>query len=134
MMMDVMQPFFRPSTRNRFCCSIAFWLCLLSGWVLQAAPDPKSASNHWAYTPPHPVNPPPSPNGNPIDGFLNVRHREEGLQPAPEVDPESWLRRVTYDLTGLPPTPAERADFLADGSTSARARVVDRLLGIGALR
>jgi hypothetical protein len=128
MMMDVMQPFFRPSTRNRFCCSIAFWLCLLSGWVLQAAPDPKSASNHWAYTPPHPVNPPPSPNGNPIDGFLNVRHREEGLQPAPEVDPESWLRRVTYDLTGLPPTPAERADFLADGSTSARARVVDRLL------
>lgn len=64
----------------------------------------------------------------PIDSFILQRLETAGLQPAPPVDPRTWLRRVTYDLIGLPPTPAEADAFLADSSPTARARVVDRLL------
>lgn len=65
---------------------------------------------------------------NPIDGFLLARLQAKGLEPAPPADRIAWLRRVTFDLTGLPPTPAEREAFLADGRPDAYERLVDRLL------
>ncbi|MEO6594770.1 MAG: DUF1549 domain-containing protein, partial [Planctomycetota bacterium] len=54
--------------------------------------------------------------------------RAHGLQPSPAADPATWLRRVSFDLTGLPPLPAELDAFVADASPDARERVVDRLL------
>ena len=65
---------------------------------------------------------------NPIDAFIQARLADEGLTPAPEADRITLLRRVTLDLTGLLPTPAEVEAFLGDDRPGAYERVVDRLL------
>lgn len=64
----------------------------------------------------------------PVDNFILARLEQAGVTPAPPADKRTLLRRVTFDLTGLPPTPVEMADFLADTSPQAFATVVDRLL------
>ncbi|MDX2044518.1 MAG: DUF1549 and DUF1553 domain-containing protein [Acidobacteriota bacterium] len=65
---------------------------------------------------------------NPIDAFVLAKLEEKGLQPSPTADKRTLLRRVTFDLTGLPPTPEEIKTFLADSSPDAYEKVVDRLL------
>jgi hypothetical protein len=65
---------------------------------------------------------------NPIDSFILSRLEKEGLSPSEEADRPTLIRRVTYDLTGLPPSPEEVAAFIADGSPNAYEKVVDRLL------
>jgi hypothetical protein len=65
---------------------------------------------------------------NPIDAFLADEHRKRDLTPRPEADRTTLLRRVTHDLTGLPPTPEELHAFLSDSSPSAYDNVVDRLV------
>jgi mono/diheme cytochrome c family protein len=101
---------------------------LLRRWIDQGA----KWDTHWAYT--APVRPePPAVGGagwarNPIDRFVLARLEREGLAPSPEADRTALLRRVTYDLTGLPPTPAEVDAFLADRSPDAYERRVDALL------
>src|SRR5579884_4218981 len=101
---------------------------LLKGWVDQGA----AWGVHWAFVAPHK---PPVPQTrlagwvrNPIDAFVLARLESEGLAPAPEARRETLLRRVTLDLTGLPPTPKELNDFLSDHSPDAYEKVVDRLL------
>lgn len=97
--------------------------------TLVVSADPAgSGSNHWAFSPPRKVPPPSASGANPVDAFLNEALRARSLRPARAANPETWLRRVTYDLTGLLPTPAERAAFLSDSTPRARERVVDRLL------
>jgi hypothetical protein len=87
---------------------------------------------HWAYE--TPVRPPlpPVKNGawarNAIDFFILARLEKEGLAPSREAARETLIRRVTLDLTGLPPTPAEVDAFLADTSPDAYEKLVDRLL------
>ncbi len=105
---------------------------LLRRWIAEGAEWPADA-RHWAYVPP--VRPPVPASrageaapGSPIDAFVAARLASAGLVPAPAAEPARWLRRVTLDLTGLPPTAAEVAAFETDGSPGARARVVDRLL------
>ncbi len=66
---------------------------------------------------------------DPIDAFILARLESEGLSPAPEADRRSWIRRVSFDLTGLPPTPTEVDAFVSDPRADAHERVVDRLLG-----
>src|SRR5258708_9360721 len=87
---------------------------------------------HWAYTPAKRPEPPSTMRAgwvrNPIDRFVLARLERERLQPSPEADKETLLRRVTYDLTGLPPTPAEVDAFLADKSPDAYEKRVDALL------
>lgn len=112
-------------------------------WIAMGAPDPRdgtptaavdlaAARRHWAFRPVG-VVPPPAvrdsawPRGD-VDRHLLARMEAAGLSPAPDAPPGTWLRRVSFDLTGLPPTPEELADFLADTSPDAAARVVDRLL------
>ncbi len=86
--------------------------------------DPKS---FWSFQPVKPVAAPEG-TGPAIDRFLAARMKEAGLAPARPSDQRTLLRRVTFDLTGLPPTPEETAAFLADRSADAFAKVVDRLL------
>jgi len=87
---------------------------------------------HWSYQPvkrvPVPVIP-DSPNiRNPIDYFIQDRLRSEGLKPSAEADKRTLLRRITFDLTGLAPTPEEMRKFLQDSSPDAYEKVVDGLL------
>ncbi len=98
-------------------------------WVAEGA----RYEGHWAYLPvrrpPVPaVERPQAPIRNPIDAFIQTRLAQEGLRPSPEADRRTLLRRVTLDLTGLPPLPSEVDAFLADSSPDAYEKVVDRLL------
>jgi hypothetical protein len=68
------------------------------------------------------------PTNNPIDNFIRYRLEQAGLTPSPQADKATLLRRVTLDLTGLLPTPAETEAFLNDKSADAYEKVVDRLL------
>jgi hypothetical protein len=82
---------------------------------------------HWAFVPP--VRPEvPAGELSPIDFFIRKKLTEIGLTPSPAATKESLLRRVTFELTGLPPTPEELAAFLADTSENAYEKQVDRLL------
>ena len=91
-------------------------------WVAEGA----KYEGHWAYQPVQ--RPLPARPGNPIDAFIQDRLAREGLHPSPEADRHTLIRRVTLDLTGLPPTPEEIAAFLKDTSPHAYEKVVDRLL------
>ena len=96
-------------------------------WVAEGA----VYEGHWAYQPvARPAVPPgdPSRTKNPIDNFIQDRLRRARLTPAPPADPRTLLRRVTLDLTGVPPTPEEMRAFLADDPTNAYEKAVDRLL------
>jgi hypothetical protein len=101
---------------------------VLKRWVDQGL----AWGKHWAYEPPERPAPPavrdPTLIRNPIDTFVQPRLSREGLSPAPEASRETLIRRVTLDLTGLPPTLREIDDFLADQSSDAYEKVVDRLL------
>jgi hypothetical protein len=102
---------------------------ILRRWIDQGA----KWSNHWAYSRPEQPTVPSvrTPNvtlGNPIDAFILARLAKEGLSPSPEADRSTLLRRVTLDLTGLPPTLQEVDAFLADTRPDAYERLVDRLL------
>ena len=101
---------------------------ILKQWVLQGA----EYQGHWSFIPAVRQDPPAtrftSHVRNEIDRFILKRLEAEGLEPSPEADKISLIRRATIDLTGLPPTPAEVDAFLADGSAEAYERVVDRLL------
>lgn len=70
----------------------------------------------------------PTGSGNPIDAFILAKLREQGLSPSPEADRQTLIRRLTYDLHGLPPTPEEVEAFEQDQSPDAYERLVDRLL------
>ncbi len=100
----------------------------LTEWIRQGA----RFEEHWAFRPPHPVRPPvigrDEWSKNPIDRFILHRLRQEGLQPSNRASRETLIRRITLDLTGLPPTPEEIDAFLADQSAVALERVVDRLM------
>lgn len=97
-------------------------------WVEEGA----EYESHWAYLP---VRRPAIPEvadrqliRNPIDAFIQSRLLRENLKPSPEADKRTLLRRVSLDLTGIPPTPQEVEAFLADTSPDAYTKVVDRLL------
>jgi hypothetical protein len=81
---------------------------------------------HWAFVPPAVADPPSGTH--PVDWFVRARLAREGLKPSPETDRVTLLRRVTFDLTGLPPTPSEVDAFTSDTSANAYEKVVDRLL------
>ncbi len=88
--------------------------------------------DHWSFRPVAKVEPPETvdqswPRSD-VDRFILARLEDTGLEPSPAADRLTWLRRVTFDLTGLPPTPAEIDTFLADESETAFATVAERLL------
>ena len=87
---------------------------------------------HWAFVPPNRPDLPPVKNvstvRNPIDNFVQARLEREGLNPAGEADRRTLLRRLSFDLTGLPPKKEEVDAFVADKSADAYEKQVDRLL------
>ena len=103
-------------------------IALLNQWIKEGA----AYSRHWAYVKPERAALPKVRNKawprNAIDHFILARLDREKLKPAPEADRAALIRRVTLDLTGLPPSLAEVDAFLADKSAEAYERVVDRLL------
>ena len=92
-------------------------------WIKEGA----NWTEHWAF---ESIKKPKRPTGDahPIDAFLQRRLKEEGLALSPETSRPRLIRRVTLDLTGVPPTPAEVQAFVADSSAEAYDQVVDRLL------
>ncbi len=108
-------------------------ISLIQAWIDQGANWPQgTAAKHWAYAKPVRAKIPTVKNAawvrNTIDSFILTRLEREGLKPSPEADKTTLIRRVTLDLTGLPPTPGEVDAFLADHSPTAYEKVVDRLL------
>jgi mono/diheme cytochrome c family protein len=113
-------------------------IAILRSWIDQGAKAPasetpsKAVETHWAFIPPRRVDPPavsePSWAVNPIDAFLHARLEKEGISPSPEADRVTLIRRVSLDLLGLPPTPADVAAFLQDKRPDAYEQLVDRLL------
>ncbi len=113
---------------------------ILSSWVKSglAFPAVSAASkrhrdpNHWAFVPPAQVAVPPVQNSawpqSDLDRFVLARLEAEGLSPAPKADKRALIRRVTFDLTGLPPTPAEISAFLNDERAEAYPELIERLL------
>lgn len=116
-------------------------IALLEEWVRMGAPDPRgepvaprgAAASHWAF---QPVARPAVPAGQareiatPVDAFVRARQREKRLTAAPAAEARTLLRRVSYDLTGLPPSPEDMEAFVRDygRDAAAYARVVERLL------
>ncbi len=121
-------------------------IAALTEWVKMGAPDPRigaatggklsgltdKARQHWAYKPVVKPAIPAVKNRawciTPVDAFVLQKIEEKGMAPSPLADKETLLRRATYDLTGLPPSPTEVADFLKDQTPNAFVKVVDRLL------
>ncbi len=103
-------------------------VALIRRWIEQGAKWQK----HWSLLPPRRPDLPPVKDRlwprNGIDHFILARLEREGLRPSPQADRVTLLRRVTLDLTGLPPTPAEIDAFLADSRPDAYERVIERLL------
>jgi len=117
-------------------------------WIEMGAPDPRSPvakaaaqpafdlqqrrAQHWAWQPVREVAPPPVADvkwpSHDLDRFVLAKLEHADLSPAPPADRLTWIRRVTFDLIGLPPQQDEIDTFLADNSRAAYEHVVDRLL------
>lgn len=101
----------------------------LRAWVVNGAVYPESTTinaGHWAF---QPLRKPTSASEKPsIDSLVRAKLQSEGIPPAPPADKQTLARRITLDLTGLPPTPAEMSAFLADNTPNAYEKLVDRLL------
>jgi mono/diheme cytochrome c family protein len=104
---------------------------LLKRWIAQGA----QYEPHWAFVPvakpeiPELAGPANEPQAlHPIDRIVRAKLEKRGIKPQPEADKTTLIRRATFDITGLPPTPAEVAAFVADTSPDAYEKLLDRLL------
>lgn len=118
----------------------------LETWVQRGASDPRRESeaetsnrlsleesqSHWSFQPLKPGAPPQDPEDhwsrNSVDAFIHAQLKQQKLSPVADADRRTLIRRATFDLTGLPPTPAEIEAFLSDESADAFTTLVDRLL------
>ncbi len=118
---EVRMPYHAPPLQPR-------QIALLRQWIREGA----KWTDHWAFVPPKAQTLPAIRHAQwprqPIDRFILAGLEQQQLQPSPEATRSELLRRVSFDLTGLPPTAQELADFLADISPDAYERQVDRLL------
>jgi len=122
-------------------------IAALIEWVRRGAPDPRTAApapsagrvidiaagrRHWAFQPLKSAAPPAVKNAawskNPIDRFILAKLQSKGMKPNPYAGRRTLIRRATFDMLGLPPTPAEVQAFVDDRSPDAWTKVVDRLL------
>lgn len=122
-------------------------IAVLEAWVKQGAADPrvtKTSTNRkgidvnagrkfWAFQPVSDPAPPEVKDKSwpldPMDRFVRAKQEQSAVSPVGDADRYSWLRRVSLDLTGIPPTPEEISEFVNDNALNACEKVVDRLLG-----
>ncbi|MFK7735697.1 MAG: DUF1553 domain-containing protein [Pirellulaceae bacterium] len=97
---------------------------ILRAWIEQGA----NYEAHWSFVKPVQPEVPQHPGHNPLDAFLQQQFDAKSIEPNPEASKTTLLRRVTLDVTGLPPTPQEVDAFLANDSEAAYEEIVDRLL------
>jgi Protein of unknown function (DUF1553)/Protein of unknown function (DUF1549) len=111
-------------------CVLLIGSCIALG--VRGAPAADDAKNHWAFQPVcRPILPAVKDGAWPrtsVDRFVLAKLEEKGLTPSPPVDRRTLIRRATFDLLGLPPTPEEVAAFEAEPAPDAYARLIDRLL------
>ncbi|MCA9174853.1 MAG: PSD1 domain-containing protein [Planctomycetales bacterium] len=120
-------------------------IAAITEWVRRGAPLPdhgasdtapravdiEAGRRFWSFQPLGHYEPPQDDTGwsaNRVDRFVLAAMREQGLSPSPEADRRTLIRRLAFDLTGLPPTPEEVREFVADDSPQALERLVQRLL------
>lgn len=116
-------------------------ISLIEQWINEGAPLPldekvesahATQSNHWAFQPVKRTTPPDVTNAgwirNPIDNFILARLEKDRIEPSREADPVTLIRRLSFDLLGLPPRPEEVEAFLADSHPEAYMHLVKRLL------
>ena len=116
--------------------ALARWVELGAPWPADRGAKPVDArpegADHWAFQPVTDPKPPAVRDAawvrTPVDRFILAKLEAVGLTPSAPADRRTLIRRATYDLTGLPPTPAEVEAFAADDSPDAYARLIDRLL------
>ena len=112
--------------------ALAQWVQMGAPWGITGPGKQPSGTGFWAFQPPSEPAPPRVENttwaASPIDRYILAALEAKGLRPTPPVDKRTLLRRATFDLTGLPPTPTEIRDFLNDESDAAFSKVIDRLL------
>ena len=107
-------------------------IALLRTWIDRGAEWPAGKEDalvekHWSYGKPVRKTP-PAATANPVDAFILARLQKDGLQFSPEASKETLIRRLSLDLTGLPPSPAEVDAFVKDAAPNAYEKLVDRLL------
>jgi uncharacterized protein DUF1553/uncharacterized protein DUF1549/cytochrome c len=112
--------------------AVAKWIKLGAPWP-EAKPGAAAFARqaHWAYQPVKKVEPPADPAGwsdHPVDRFISAKWREKNLSPAELADKRTLIRRLYFDLIGLPPPPEEVDAFVADESADAWMKLIDRLL------
>jgi hypothetical protein len=127
-----MPPAGAPLTSSEI-ATLKSWIDAGAVWPRTQAAKPAAPTNSlWSFQPITQPNPPTPKDTawtrNPIDNFILARLEKESISPSPEASKRTLIRRLTFDLTGLPPTPAEVADFLADSSPGAYDKLVDHLL------
>ena len=121
--------------------ALAEWIRMGARWPQDQAVEERAAGSfdldarrraHWAWRPVRYVAPPEvrdeAWSANPVDRFILAKLEENGLRPAAPADRRTLVRRISFDLTGLPPTPGEIEEFLRDESPDAYARLVQRML------
>src|SRR5207245_1074825 len=126
-----------PSDRPRLS---AKEIALIKAWIDEGAKAPVkeepigagAGSNHWSFKAPVRSTPPAVKNErwtrNPIDRFILARLEKDGITPSPDADRATLIRRLSLDLTGLPPSPTEVDAFVRDPASDAYDKLVDRLL------
>ena len=98
---------------------------LIKRWIESGA----EWTDHWSFVNPEkPELPEANSKKHPVDQFIAERLKQEKIKPSPEADRRTLIRRITFDLTGLPPTPEDVRAFIEDKSPNAYEKVVDRLL------
>ena len=122
----------------RFGLLLTIYMCSACAGIAADSSAPKKDAftgaqrKYWAFQPVQRPMPPALKNGakpaNPIDAFIQAKLEEKNIKPVVPADRVTLLRRVSFDLTGLPPTPEEVDAFVADSSPNAYGKVVDRLL------
>jgi len=103
---------------------------IIRQWIAEGAviPDPFVPPPHWAWIPPARPALPANSSASPVDAFIRQTLTSRQLQPAPPAEPAVLVRRLHLALIGLPPNPAEVADFVADPSETRWQQMVDELL------
>lgn len=117
----------KPALTESDVATLRAWIEAGPAWPDELAGTAREMTPHWSLTP-LPRQPVPANAANPVDAFVRAKLAARGLAPSPEADRRSLLRRLSYDVTGLPPTPEEVEAFMADPDPKAYERKVDQLL------